>query len=69
MKQYEKAKKEISECDSAMEIVGYLEGLKSAAVVYCSITCPDEIWNNKGGGAEISLYGLECFFEHEVNDT
>lgn len=66
MKQYEKIKKEIIKCDSSMEMAGFLNGLDSAAIVYCQQNCPDEIWLTESGKNEISIYGIQQFLESEV---
>ena len=68
MKQYEKIKKDVVECESAMEMAGYLNGLNVAAVVYCQQNYPDEVCVTKSGESEISIYGMECFLEREIED-
>lgn len=66
MKQYEKIKNDIASCDSALEMVGYLEGIRVAAIVYCSKVYPNEISKSNNGGTEITIYGMQCYLESEV---
>jgi len=65
MKQYEKIQKEISECNSAMEMAGYLDGVNVSAVIFCKQNYPDEVIT-ESGKSEISVYGMKCFLENEV---
>lgn len=69
MKQYEKIKNGIASCDSALEMAGYLEGIRVAAIIYCSKEYPDEISKSKNGGTEITIYGMQYYLEREVNET
>ncbi len=66
MKQYEKIQKEIAECDSAMEMAGYLNGINVAAVIFCKQNYPDEVCITESGESEISVYGMKYFLENEV---
>lgn len=43
MKQIEKVKQLISEAESSIELVGYLDGIKAAAAIYCREHAPDEM--------------------------
>lgn len=65
MKQYEKIKKEISKCESAIEMIGYLHGINVAAIVYCKHNCPDEIIQKETGN-EVSICGMKYFLESEA---
>ena len=47
-------------------MAGYLEGIRVAAIVYCSKEYPDEISKSKNGGTEITIYGMQRYLESEV---
>lgn len=65
MKQYEKIKIEIAECNSAMEMVGFLNGLTAAAIIYCQNHHPEEISRTETGESELSIYGMQYFWDSE----
>lgn len=66
MKQYELVKYDIAECSSAMEMVGYLDGLCAAATEYCRANCPEEVYEMDDGGLGASIYGVAMFLDHDV---
>lgn len=64
MKQFDRIKQNISKCESSMEMIGILDGIKTAAVIYCKNNYPDEVFISKNGKVEdISIYGMEEFLE------
>lgn len=64
MRQFDRIKQNISECESTMEMIGILDGIKTAAVIYCKNNCPDEVFISKNGKVEdISIYGMKEFLE------
>ena len=65
MKRYEEIKKQINECDSAMEMAGYLDGLNVMATTYCLIHFPDEVFKGDEG-CKISILGMEKFLDSEI---
>lgn len=68
MKHFEKLKYNISECSSALEMIGILDATKVAAIIYCKKNCPDEILIGESGEVEdISIFGMVNFFESEVS--
>lgn len=64
MKQFDKIKLEVGNCQSSVELAGFLEGIRVAASVYCKHNCPNEVVISKGGKLEdISIYGIVEFLE------
>lgn len=64
MKQFDKIKLEVGNCQSSVELAGFLEGIRVAAFVYCKHNCPNEVVISKGGKLEdISIYGIVEFLE------
>lgn len=66
MKQYENIKKEINDCESAMEMAGYLDGLNVAAIVYCKQNYPDEVYMTESGESKVTICGMAYFLEREL---
>lgn len=66
MKQYEKIQKEIGECNSAMEMAGYLNRINVSAIIYCKNNYPCEVYVTETGESEISIYGMKYFLESEI---
>lgn len=66
MKQYEKIQKEIIEIKDAMEMAGYLDGINTAAIIYCTRNYPSEVCVTESGESETSIYGMNYFLESEV---
>lgn len=69
MKKYELIKKEISELGSSIEIAGYLAGIDFAAKVYCDQNCPEELVKKGGKMVELSIYGMCCYLDSEVENV
>ena len=66
VKQYEIIKKEINDCESAMEMSGYLTGINAAAIIYCKQNYPDEVYVTECGESKVTVYGMACFLEREL---
>lgn len=66
MKQYENIKKEINDCESAMEMAGYLDGLNASAIIYCQQNCPGEVYITESGESRITIYGMLHFLESKL---
>ncbi len=67
MKQFDKIKQDINECQSSMEMAGYIDGIRSAAIIYCKNNCPDEVIVDKSGKVEdISIYGMVEFMNSDM---
>jgi hypothetical protein len=67
VKQFDKIKLEVGNCQSSMELAGFLEGIRVAASVYCKHNCPNEVMISNGGKLEdISIYGMVEFLESET---
>lgn len=67
MKQLEKIKQNISECESSMEMIGILDGIKADAVIYCKDNCPTEVFISKNGKVEdVSICGMVEFLESDI---
>lgn len=65
MKQYEKFKEDISKCDDPMEIIGFLDGVEAAALIFCRQNCPEEVYKIDTTN-KITIDGMKQFFESEV---
>ena len=65
MKQYEKFKEDISKCDDPMEIIGYLDGVKAAVLIFCKQNCPEEVYKIDTA-TKITINGMKYFFESEL---
>lgn len=50
-----KIQKEICECESAMEMAGYLDGINAVALIYCKKEHPDEVSIAEDGKSEIEM--------------
>lgn len=67
MKQFDKIRQEVGQCQSSMELAGYLEGIRVAASVFCKQHCLSEVMISQGGMLDdISIYGIVEFLESEV---
>ena len=66
MKQYENIKKEINDCESAMEMAGYLDGLNAAAIIYCQQNYPGEVYITESGESRVTVYGMVHFFGERI---
>ena len=66
MKQYEKIKKDIAECDYSMEMAGLLAGIEAASIIYCKHNYPDEVYTTTNGESKVSIYGIQLFLESEI---
>lgn len=63
MKQIDKIKRDISSITSAVEMAGFLDGVRSSAAIYCKNNLPDEINIKNGQLEDITIYGLSCFLD------
>lgn len=62
MKQFEKIKEDIVKCESAIEMIGYLNGIESCCLCYCNQNCKNEIYDNQN----ISIYGMKEYLNSEI---
>lgn len=66
MTQFEKIKEEISNIDNPMEFVGYMDGLRTAAGLFCKEKYPDEVIFENGKLDEVTIYGMCHYLESKV---
>lgn len=69
MKQIEKVKQLISEAESSIELVGYLDGIKAAAAIYCREHAPDEVVEENGKVLDVTICGMCYYLESEVEEV
>lgn len=67
MTQMEKIKKEIAAIDDPAELVGYLDGIKMRASIWCTQKLPEEICRDESSGVveDITVYGMTEFLKSE----
>lgn len=65
MKQYEKFKENISKCNDPIEVIGCLDGMKAAALIFCKQSCPEEVYKINTTN-KITINGMKYFFESEL---
>lgn len=63
---FDKIKEDIKNIDNPMELAGYLDGIRTAAALYCKE--PDEVIFKNGKLEDISIYGMKDYLEREVID-
>lgn len=66
MTQFEKFKAEVANCENSMELQGLIQGLETAAYIWCTSNCPGETWGGDKGNPNISLYGMNDFLLSEA---
>lgn len=66
MKQFERIQNEIQGFTTAMEVAGYLEGVRTATLVWCKENAPEEVYEKEIGKLEVSIYGKKAYLESEV---
>lgn len=62
MTQFEAFKKDIAVCTSPMEMARLVDGLRTAAALYCEKEYPDEVIM-ENGNIEITVYGMSHYLE------
>ena len=68
MTQLEKIKKDISEITQTVEFAGYLDGIKTAAILYCMTNYPQEVsYDDNNQIRDVSVNGMCCFLENNVD--
>lgn len=68
MTQLEKIKKDISEITQSVEFAGYLDGIKTAAILYCMENYPHEVsYDGHNQVKDVSVNGMCCFLENNVD--
>lgn len=65
MKQIDKIKKDIAEITEPFELAGYLDGITTAAAIYCKKEYPDEVIFKDGKLKEVTVYGMSCYLSKE----
>lgn len=66
MKQIDKVKKDIAEITETFELAGYLDGITTAAAIYCKKEYPDEVLFQDGRLKEVTVCGISHYLESEV---
>lgn len=66
MKQIDKIKRDIAEITEPFELAGYLDGIATAAAIYCKKEYPDEVILKDGKLKEVTVYGMSCYLESEA---
>ena len=66
MKQIDKIKKDIAEIKEPFELAGYLDGITTAAAIYCKKEYPDEVIFKDGKLQEVTVYGISCYLSKEL---
>lgn len=66
MTQFEKIKEEISNIGDPMEFVGYMDGLRTAAGMFCKENYPDEVIFENGKLNEVTICGMSHYLESKV---
>jgi hypothetical protein len=66
LNQLEKIKKNIQSISSGMEMAGYLDGIQTAAHLWCKENTPDEVYYMTPGKPEVSIYGMASYLESIV---
>ena len=65
MKQIDKIKKDIAEIIEPFELAGYLDGITTAAAIYCKKECPDEVIFKDGKLKRITVCVISCYLSKE----
>lgn len=47
------------------ELAGYLDGIATAAAIYCKKEYPDEVIFKDGKLKEVTVYGMSCYLSKE----
>lgn len=68
MKVIEKIKEEIKSIDNAVEMAGFLDGIRVSAALYCKKEYPDEVIIENGELKDISIYGMIRYIESDILD-
>ncbi len=66
MKQIDKIKKDIAEISEPFELAGYLDGITTAAAIYCKKEYPDEVVFKDGRLKEVTVYGMSHYLSKEL---
>ena len=68
MKQIDMIKSQIQDVDDPMELAGFLDGIKTAAAIYCQKYYPDEVIFENGRLVEITIYGMSHYLDSSINE-
>lgn len=66
MKQIDKIKRDIAEITEPFELAGYLDGIATAAAIYCKKEYPDEVIFQDGRLKEVTVYGMSHYLDSEA---
>lgn len=65
MKKIEKFKTIVNNINDSSELVGFLDGFRIAASLFCKENCPDEVIFENGRIKDITICGTMEFLESE----
>ena len=66
MTQFEKFKKDVAKCQTPIELQGLIQGLETAAYIWCTSNRPGEAWGGDNGNPDISICGMNDFLLSET---
>lgn len=66
MKQIDKIKRDIAEITEPLELAGYLDGITTAAAIYCKKEYPDAVIFENGKLKEVTVYGMSRYLSKEL---
>lgn len=68
MKQIDMIKSQIQGIYDPMELAGFLDGIKTAAAIYCKKHYPDEVIFENDKLVEITIYGMSYYLDSAINE-
>lgn len=66
MKQFERIQKEIQDMDSGMAMIEFLNGIETAAIIWCKKNDPYDIYVIESGETKVSICGMAAYLDSEV---
>lgn len=67
MKEIDKIKIEIGNINDPVEMAGYLDGIRTAAMLYCKNNHPEEVVIENGRITDLTIYGMVSYLKSDVN--
>ena len=65
MKQFECVKKEIQDMNTGIAMTGFIDGIETAAIIWCKENAPNELYVS-GGVTKVTVYGIASYLESEI---
>jgi len=64
MNQFTRIKQLINKCEDPMEMIGLINGIEAAALIYCKKNYPDEVFNEIDCECtKVSIVGIKYYLE------